>query len=587
MILWRKWKARTRFFVFTRCGHKTLGHVLEKQAVRLGELPFCRFEDEVISYAAFNRRVNRRANFFLARGVGRGDVVCLMMENRPEFLETVAALAKLGAITAATNTHLGGESLVNSIKVTAATRAVVGTECLAAFKAVQPALESIPPGELYVDERWEMDVAPPAGSHDLNRLLPEAGEDNPPPNGCTNRDTLIYINTSGTTGLPKAARGSHLRWLRGSLTLGSVVLGLKPGETHYCPLPLYHSMAFAGGFGAVLVNGATLALSRRFSAGGFWEEVCRLEATRIVYIGELFRYLVNSPPSAHERAHKVSAVVGAGLRPDIWDAVHERFGIRDIREFYAATEGNATTFNLVNRKGSVGKPLGADNLVLVRYDVESGGHPRDEQGFLLRCEAGEQGELLGEITAGAPFTGYTDREATEKKILRDVLQKGDAYYRTGDLLTRDRQGFYYFHDRIGDTYRWKGENVSTQEVQEILAGFPGIGMVSVFGVTVPDAEGRVGMAAPRMEAGREFDPPAFYRHVAQRLPAYARPAFVRLMPEQIMTTTLKYRKSELARQGYDPAQVADRLFYRDDGAETYLPLDGEAMGRIAGGELRF
>lgn len=567
----------------------TLGRTAEALAASRPDAPCCRFEEETISFAAMNRRANRRANFFHGLGVGKGEVVCLLMENRPEFLETVIGLAKLGAVTALLNTNLKGSALAHCINISGATRVIVGAECLEALQAVLPDLESVATAGVFVDTRWSGGVPPPAGTNDLNGMLAGADESNPHHPPLSSKDLVLYIYTSGTTGLPKAARINHYRLHGAGLAMGFYALALNSNDVVYCALPLYHSNGILIAFGSAMVSGAALALSRRFSASGFWDEAAGMGATAFIYIGEVLRYLVNQPPSPAERQHRVTRILGNGLRPDIWPAVGERFGIAHIREFYASTEGNAITINLDDRPESVGTCVLklSDNLVVVRYDVEADDYIRDAQGHCQRCQPGEAGELLAENTRTVPFHGYANARETERKILRNVFKPGDAYFRTGDLVSRDAQGYYYFVDRIGDTYRWKGENVSAQEVQEILSGFDGLHMVNVYGVKLPGAEGRVGMAALQMGEGHAFDGAGFYRFATERLASYAAPAFVRLVSEMDLTGTYKLRKTDLQSQGFDPEQVEGALFYVDRDKSTYAPLDSKVYRDIIGGSLGF
>jgi fatty-acyl-CoA synthase len=285
--------------------------------------------------------------------------------------------------------------------------------------------------------------------------------------------------------------------------------------------------------------------------------------------------------------------IGNGLRPDIWPAFRDRFRIPRIVEFYGATEGNVALLNFEGREGSVGR-IPSKLLMdarLVRYDVERDEHPRDAQGRLVECRPGEPGELIAALprkpgeTRGR-FEGYTSAEATERKILRDGFAPGDAWFRTGDLLKRDAAGYFYFVDRIGDTFRWKGENVSTQEVAEAIAAFPGVKMSNVYGVEVPGADGRAGMVALVVEDPARFDGAAFHAHVSAALPGYAAPVFVRLQQEVELTGTFKLRKVELQREGYDPGRIADPLFVRDDAARAYVPLTPERHAAIRAGAGR-
>ena len=567
--------------------NKTLGGTAELMAARRKDAVFLLFEDERISFEEFNRLANRRANLFRERGVGKGDVVALMMENRPEYLTTLVGLSKLGAISAGINTNLTGQTLIHSLKTAECQKAIVGAECLGAFKEAMAHEQCFPPEEVYVDTRWEADAQPPAGSRNLNEMLEGAGEENPPAVPLTSNDLFMYIYTSGTTGMPKAARINHLRWYGAGLACGWYAWEVRDTDTIYCALPLYHSNGMLLAFGAALGNGAALALARRFSAGKFWEDVHRFGATCFIYIGEVLRYLVNSPPGDHERDHKVTRILGNGLRPDIWDVFKERFGIPHIREFYASTEGNAYLFNLEDVSGSVGKSLiNPSNLYLVRYDVESEDYIRDEKGFCQPCAPGEVGELLAKIKGTTPFSGYTNPEDSEKKLLRNVFKEGDVFFKTGDLLKADDAGNHYFIDRIGDTFRWKGENVSTHEVAEVISNFPHTAIATVYGVEIPGTEGRVGMAAVTMEPGKQFDPKAFYQFTGEKLPAYAQPAFVRIKPTLEVTGTFKLVKTELKKNGYDPGKVSDPLFFREAGQQTYVTLDKAVFDKISSGSVR-
>jgi fatty-acyl-CoA synthase len=369
--------------------------------------------------------------------------------------------------------------------------------------------------------------------------------------------------------------------------------GFGPESTMYCALPLYHTAGGCMAVGAALLSGGAVALRRRFSAREFWPDVRRYQATAFQYIGEFCRYLLNQPGETREGEHVLEFCIGNGLRPDIWVPFRDRFRIPRIVEFYGATEGNVSLLNLDNTVGSVGR-IPTRLLMdarLVRYDVERDEHPRDAQGRLIECGADEAGELIGALPKNTSstrgrFEGYTSSEATQRKILRNAFADGDSFFRTGDLLKRDAKGYFFFVDRIGDTFRWKGENVSTQEVAEALASFPGLDMVNVYGVAVPGADGRAGMAALILSGKEEFDPRAFYAHAVTALPAYAVPVFVRLQREAEVTGTFKLRKVDLQQEGYDPAKVSDPLYLRDDGARSYVPLGPDLFQRIAAGEMR-
>jgi fatty-acyl-CoA synthase len=589
MSQWHYYQFLFRYLALLAFKKKTLGGTAERMAVDLPNAPCVLFENDALSFEQFNRAANRRANLFKALGGKKGDTVALLMENRPEFLTTLAGLAKLGVATAAINTNLAGPALAHCLNLSGAVNLIVGAECLPRLLEVLPTLERIRPHTIYVDTRWPGEASPPPGAQNLNEMLAAAAEANPPPAFLGSMDLLMYIYTSGTTGLPKAARITHYRWYAGGLAFGFFSLGLTPADIVYCALPLYHSNGSIVAFSSSFQNGAALALSRRFSAGKFWEEAARFKATSAIYIGEVLRYLVNTPPGPFDRAHAIRQVLGNGLRPDIWKAFQERFGIPHIREFYASTEGNAVTVNVDDTVGSCGSTLLklSKTLFVVRFDVERNEYLRDDKGFCVECAPGEVGELVGEIKFATPFGGYTNPAETEKKVLRGVFKTGDAFFKTGDLMKVDAQGRFFFVDRIGDTFRWKGENVSTQEVQELLAAFPGIQLINVFGVTLPGAEGRAGMAVAVLEGNARFDPSAFFRYGQERLPAYARPAFVRVSKELDVTGTFKLRKVDLQKAGFDPGATTDPLYYRDDAQTTYLPLTPQAHAEIKAGRIRF
>jgi fatty-acyl-CoA synthase len=568
---------------------RTTADCIERVASRRPTGVFVRFEGRTLSYAEFNARANRVAHWALEQGLGRGDVVALLMESRPEYLETWAGLAKAGATTALLNTNLSGAALAHALGESRCRALVLGAECAEAWAS----LGAQRPTGLPVFALADAGVSElPAGAESLEAALAGHSRANPPRSvraALRGGDPLFYIYTSGTTGLPKAARFSHARFMGGGLY--ALLSGFGPGDTLYCPLPLYHTVGGVMCVNAVLRAGATLALGRRFSASAFWKDVVETGASAFQYVGETCRYLLARPPEHWEREHRVRLCVGNGLRPDIWRAFQERFRIPQITEFYGATESNVTLVNLEGRVGSVGRPAPGTKLALIRYDVTRDAHPRDSAGRCIPCGVGEPGELVGRIshgrTAAGRFEGYTSAEASERKVLRDAFQPGDAWFRTGDLLRRDADGFYYFVDRIGDTFRWKGENVSTQEVSEALATVPGVLLCAVYGVELPGADGRAGMAALVLQQGASLDGDALYRHAREKLPAYARPAFVRLQREPDLTGTFKIRKLELQRQGFDPESVSEPLYYRDDERRAYLPLTPAVHARVRAGGLRF
>ena len=592
-LLLRLLPALPRLARYRATSTHTFADRIEALAAADPDEPYVLFEGDRQTYGEHNAAANRVAHWALGQGLGKGDVVALLMENRPEFLATWAGLAKLGITTALINTNLTHAGLRHALASAGARQLVLGSECADRFATTADDLEA-PLTVWSTLDPWLAEQAHPPGSEDLDAALAEAADGNPDPShraGLLAGDDLFFIYTSGTTGLPKAARFSHMKFLGiGELAAWSV--DLRRSDVHYCALPLYHTAGGAMVISAVQIAGASVAIRRKFSASRFWDEVREYDATHFQYIGEFCRYLLNQPPSATDREHRIRAVLGNGLRPDIWEEFQQRFGIEKIVEFYGATEGNTALMNLEGKVGSVGRfPFKAlTNARLIRYDTDADEPVRDGRGLCIECETGEPGELVGKIpkSANAPagrFEGYTSKEATDKKILRDVFEPGDSWFRSGDLLRQDADGFFYFVDRIGDTFRWKGENVSTQEVAEAISGFPSVEMANVYGVEVPGQDGRAGMVALRL-GGSEFDGESFFAFVREALPSYAVPVFVRVLPELEITGTFKLRKVELQREGFDPEAVGDPLWVRDPEAERYVPLDAGMVERIRSGAQR-
>jgi fatty-acyl-CoA synthase len=407
--------------------------------------------------------------------------------------------------------------------------------------------------------------------------------------GIDDRALLIY--TSGTTGLPKAANISHRRILNWGGWFAGLMDASSDDRLYDC-LPLYHSVGGVVAPCSMLSAGGSVVLAEKFSASHFWDDIVRFDCTVFQYIGELCRYLLKAEPTKLETAHRLRLAVGNGLRGDIWEAFAARFAIPQILEFYAATEGNFSLFNVEGKPGAIGRipSLLAHRFpaAVVRVDGDSGNPIRGEDGLCVACPRGEAGEAVGRIgtadQGGGRFEGYTDAAASEKKILRDVFAKGDAWFRTGDLMRLDAQGFFHFVDRVGDTFRWKGENVAASEVNDAIRDCPGVRDAATYGVAVPGADGRAGMAAIVVDGG--FDFKAFAEHLARRLPAYAIPLFVRLCDALDATETFKQKKQQLIREGSDPSIVSDPLLVRNPETGEYGQLDADVFARIAEGATR-
>lgn len=570
----------------------TTADLLEEGARKFAERPCIHYGDQRWTYAQFNERANQVAHAAHAAGIRKGDVVAMAFENRPAFFFTWFGLNKLGAVVAFLNTHISGKALEHALSVTGARTVVVGEECLPLFAAT----EGLPKDLAY----WLWPDAEKPADPALHALCPlnleakaaAAARTDPPAEwraGLRAGDTAQFIFTSGTTGLPKAAVISHARWLMAGAGM-TILWEIALDDCFYCFLPLYHGAASMSATATAMTAGASLVVRRKFSRREFWSDVRRYRITICQYVGEICRFLLSNPPTPADRDHTLRKMTGTGLAPEVWNQWIERFGPARIYESWGSTESNASTVNLENRVGSCGRVPFWDktNLRIVRYDVETDSHPRDANGFMQLAGVDEPGEAIGmihdypDVVAGK-FEGYTSPEATEKKILRDVFRKGDAWWSSGDLLRCDAEGYCWFVDRIGDTFRWKSENVSTAEVADLLGDLPGLDAVTVYGVKVPGHEGRAGMAALVLQPEVCFDPAAFWKLATDRLPRYAAPLFLRLAATADMTGNYKLRKVDLQREGFDVEKVRDPLFVRDDDAQTYVPLTAKAVTKALGG----
>lgn len=531
--------------------------------------------EEKYTWSALDDKTSQVAHVLSSAGVKKGDVVALLGTNSPLYLAILLGVNRVGATTALINSHLEGVPLSHAVKVSKAKVAIVERSHEDAFRSrtdLKPQLEKV----FYFN------------SGDFEDRLAEAPARAFPRVPTAANDDYVYIYTSGTTGLPKPCRISHGRAMAAAASFGPLFFGFKPGDKLYNVLPLYHSNGLLIATGSCIMTRTPMALREHFSARHFWEDVQRYNATGIIYIGELCRYLLNTPPSEAELNNPIRIALGNGLRPDVWEPFQKRFNIPEIREFYSATEAPGIIVNLTNRPGSVGRvPMRRFSpMKLVKYDVDTDEYVRDADGFCIECGPNEVGELLIHLqdsprTAASEFRGYTDEGATAKKIVTDVFERGDRYYRAGDLMRFDEEDYFYFVDRIGDTYRWKGENVSTAEVADVIGSAPGVKETTVLGVLVPGQEGQAGLAAVVCENG--FDAHAFWR-AAQGLPTYAQPRFVRVLDGFSTTATFKIQKTQLRKDGIDPTAQNGLVYLRQD--DGYVPLTPELWEGIKAGRVR-
>jgi fatty-acyl-CoA synthase len=539
-----------------------------------------------MSYGQLGFRCNQYSRWGIGRDLQSGDAVSLLMSNCAEYLAIWLGLTRIGVVVALVNSQLAGDVLAHSIKIAQPKYLIVGADLAPRVAAIRTHLPESLACRVMGANRDFASLEPELESLSGEPLT--AAEREPPPIDAT----ALYIYTSGTTGLPKAAKVSHYRLMQWSHWFAGL-MDTKPQDRMFNCLPLYHSVGGVVATFATLVNGGAVVIRPRFSASDFWRDVRDQRCTLFQYIGELCRYLVNSPRQSIETEHSLRIACGNGLRPEVWVPFQARFKIPRILEYYASTEGNFSLYNCEGQPGAIGRiPAFLANrlpVALLRFDVDKSEPWRNAAGLCEPCAANEIGEAVGLMPAAGGeragrFEGYADQEASNRKVLRNVFSAGDSWYRTGDLMRRDERGFYYFVDRVGETYRWKGENVSTAEVLTALTASRGVIEGVVYGVSVPGTDGRAGTAALVVNA--DFDVAAFRTEVAARLPPYARPVFLRILSTLEATGTFKPRKQDLIQTGFDPSRVTDPLYFDDARSQRYVPLDAALYAAILDGSIR-
>lgn len=570
--------------------------VLEDLVEKFRDRPALLSEKQNFTYLELFQRSNQYARWALAQDVKKGDVVALLMPNSPEFLAAWTGIARVGGVTALLNTNLKGSPLAHCITIVAPKLIIVDAALGGQFKTAENHLDcnviaDEPDLWQYGEGKTQFTQSPKALKPllDAADVTPIAVEERP---ALTTDDKCLYIYTSGTTGLPKAANINHYR-AQAIMHGFSAATKATQHDRMYSCMPMYHSAGGLIATGSVLMVGGSVFLAEKFSASSFWDDIVDNNCTMFQYIGELCRYLVNSPPHPKETAHKIRLCNGNGLRPDIWEVFQNRFKLPNILEWYAATESNAVFFNFDGKVGAIGRiPKWAEFRFVTevaRFDYETEAPFRNENGFCELCDPNEVGEVISQILndpkrPSQRFEGYSNRDESQKKILENVFEPGDRWFRTGDLMRKDELGYFYFVDRMGDTFRWKGENVATSEVAENITGFGGVDDANAYGVSVPGMEGRAGMVALVVED--DFEPKAFYAYVHEHFPDYARPIFLRIQSAIDVTGTFKQRKVELVKQGFDPLGISDPLFLLDHKAQSYVSLTDTLYDDICSGKRR-
>eukprot|EP00118_Oscarella_pearsei_P021205 m.236803 g.236803 ORF g.236803 m.236803 type:complete len:643 (+) comp40140_c0_seq1:28-1956(+) len=549
----------------------------DKVAIRCGE--------EAWSFHRLDKYANRVARLFQAAGLLPGDTVCVFMENCPQYAAIYLGLAKIGVISSLINYNLRFDSLHHCISVSKA-KAVIFSSSLASHLNDIDISDDI---KLFCQD-GKVDLPQ---SDSLPESLAQCGSARPVTDHQTDpTDSCLYIFTSGTTGMPKPARISHYRFYYFSIGMGTMQR-MRHDDVLYMTLPMYHTNGTLLSVGMMIQFGLTLVIRKKFSASRFWEDCCQYGCTTFIYIGEICRFLLAQPPRQHDRQHKIRRAFGNGLQRSIWEEFQKRFNIPVCGEFYGSTEGNVGVVNGVGKVGSVGyvSPVVPSlfPVCLIKRDEETGLPMRGPDGLCVQCCPGEPGEMIGKVKRDDPlrrFDGYVDKEQSNKKIVCDVKAKGDAWFMSGDVLTQDEEGYFYFKDRTGDTFRWRGENVSTFEVETTISKLLGKKDVAVYGVAIPGVEGKAGMALITTDPG-ELDLEKLGQDMEKALPSYARPVFLRLTSTTQLTGTFKFKKTSPKKEGYDVRVVKDPLFYLNPKSKKYEILTQEVYEQIEGCQIRF
>jgi citronellyl-CoA synthetase len=567
----------------------SLGLMFERSVAKSPNSPFLLCEGKEWTYGQFNSEVNQLAHYFQKKGLGRGDVIALYMENRAAYIQSALAMAKLGVTASLINNSLTGTALAHCINTSNAKACLVGEECTAALGEVLDQL-NLEAGKDFFCLEDEGGVETPVWLEDVDPSLELMPTTNLAVTGeILAGETAFNIFTSGTTGLPKAAVLPHRKIIISGTTMGQAGFQAKPSDRLYLCLPIYHITGMGPGLASFIAAGGSIYLRRRFSASSFWKDVQQYQTNCFIYVGELCRYLLNNPPCEEEKNNPIVKVMGNGLRPEIWDEFKSRFGIERVAEIYGASEGNVAFINVLNKNKTIGAAM--TPVELVKYDYENNEIVRDKNGLCIPVALGEPGLLLGEINEKAQFDGYTDPEASKKKVVNGVLAQNDRWFNTGDIVKQIDVGFsfglkhFQFVDRTGDTFRWRAENVSTNEVSEVINAHPQVNVANVYGVEVPGCEGRAGMAAIQIDENTPFDWNGLKALLENNLPVYARPLFVRVQRNLETTATFKLVKNDLRKESYHPDKVGlDLLYSLKPESGLYEPLENEFYEALCQGQ---
>jgi citronellyl-CoA synthetase len=558
--------------------NQSIGKIIEANALNHGSINALKYEDQNYTYFEFNQIVNRYANYLLHEGVKNGETVISFLENRPELVFLIAACSKIGAIVSLVNPNQKGKVLIHSFELTKSKHFIIGEELLSCFEEVKDSiLDSIGHKYYWVSDKQIADC--PNNYSDIKSELKKVASENPiETQKIKSSQPYAYVFTSGTTGLPKASRQTHRKWLATYYWFGKVNMNLSVDDVMYVPLPFYHTNALTVGWPTALAGPCTMIMRRKFSVTDFWVDVERHKITSFIYIGELCRYLLNAPESDLDRGHRIKKIMGNGLRADIWHQFKDRFRIKNIYEFYGAADGNVGFTNTLNFDCTIG--WCPQNFKIVKYDVENDSLLKDSNGFLIPVRKGETGLLISEINDQAVFEGYVNVDSNESKILRHALKSGDLWFNSGDLLQDIGYRHAKFIDRIGDTFRWKGENVATAEVEGVIGTLKCVEICAVYGVKIPNNDGRAGMVTIVMNPDGLFDIDTVAEHLHKELPKYAIPIFIRLKNKIDLTHTHKIKKFDLKKEGFNSD---DLIYLMLPKSKTYVQMDKNLLSEISEG----
>ncbi len=563
--------------------NQSIATSIEELAKNMPKKKALLYEDSSWTWQEFNEESNIIANHFLNSGLEPNDTVALMLENSPEYLFYTTGINKLQGISALINFNLRKQALIHSFKLAEPRWIIVDGDSLPYFIEIVEDLD-YPYENIYVINNNKNN---PHDFTNLQTITKNLSRTNPDTTyNSILHQTALYIYTSGTTGLPKACVMENFKLFTQGNFLGIAFAKTDINDIVYIPTPLYHNLAIGVAWPAISQTGATLAIRKRFSASEYWKDIHKFQATCSIYVGEIPRYLLNQPPSEYEKNHTLKKMLGLGLRKEIWERFQSRFQIGHIYEFYGLTEGHRSLINVEEIPGMIGR-LTQSGLILVKVNPETGEFYRNERGYCIKCKPGDIGMVLLKIDKGTFFMGYTDKEKTEDKFLHDVFLKDDTYFNTNDMLMLHDDLWVSFADRFGDTYRWKGENVSTLEIESILNSYPSIYMSAVYGVSIPNTEGKAGMAAIKLNPSLKFEIDNFSQFIADVFPVYSIPVFIRICEDELeITGPYKIKKTNILREAYHIDLITDKVYLWNQQDKIYISLDNDIYQKLINGQLR-